>query len=300
MSPPSNASAPKVHEVAVKGFDSEPVAYESSRPSYPEDAVDCLEEHLGLRSGESAVLDLGAGSGKFTRLLASKNYHLTAVEPSPSMRATFADILPNVPILDGTAFAIPLESASQDAVIVAQAFHWFAQIETLREIHRVLKPGGRLGLVWNLEDRAAKKWVASLRDVYEMYEMGTPQYRLGLWKKVWQTAEAEELFSKLEDAHFEHETLCTEDLVWGRVCSKSYVACQSDEVKARLREQVLAILKSADDLERDPTFHELWKEGIRQLRIEPQSCPASARHLATSKHIPAVEFFLYSTAHFIT
>ncbi|KAL3686902.1 hypothetical protein R1sor_013211 [Riccia sorocarpa] len=251
MSLPPIVSIPEVHEVAVKGFNAEPVAYESSRPSYPKAAVDCLQSKLGLVPNESRVLDLGAGSGKFTRLLLSRNYHITAVEPARSMRETFAAILPDIPILDGTASSIPLESGSQDVVIVAQAFHWFAQIETLREIHRVLKPGGRLGLIWNLEDRTTKKWVAKLRDLYEQYEMGTPQYRLGLWMEVWKTKEAETLFSKLEEAHFEHEMLCSFDMVWGRVRSKSYVACQSDEVKKLLKEQVFAALQSAEDLELD-------------------------------------------------
>ncbi|KAL2628831.1 hypothetical protein R1flu_013517 [Riccia fluitans] len=251
MSPRASASVSQVHDVAAKGFDAEPVAYESSRPSYPEAAVDQIQTELGLVPNESRVLDLGAGSGKFTRLLLPRNYHITAVEPARSMRETFTTILPEIPILDGTASSIPVESGSQDAVIVAQAFHWFARIDTLREIHRVLKPRGRLGLIWNLEDRTAKKWVAELRDLYEKYEMGTPQYRLGLWKEVWQTNEAQELFSKLEEAHFEHEMLCSVDMVWGRVRSKSYVACQSEEVKRALKEQVLLALQSAEDLELD-------------------------------------------------
>ncbi|KAL3686898.1 hypothetical protein R1sor_013207 [Riccia sorocarpa] len=136
------------------------------------------------------------------------------------MRETFAAILPDIPILDGTASSIPPESASQDVVIVAQTFHWFAQIETLREIHRVLKPGVSAGAL----DGSVE---------------------------VWKTKEAETLFSKLEEAHFEHEMLCSFDMVWGRVRSKSYIACQSDEVKKLLKEQVFAALQSAEDLELD-------------------------------------------------
>ncbi|KAJ7562673.1 hypothetical protein O6H91_03G079800 [Diphasiastrum complanatum] len=251
-SPPPLNPQHDIHAVAAKGFDVDAHTYESNRPSYPAAAVSDLCIHLHLNPERSHVLDLASGSGKFTRLLLPHCLKLTAVEPSPSMRSAFANILPNIQVLDGSASAIPLASASQDAVVIAQAFHWFANLRSLREIHRVLKPGGRLGLIWNLEDRHAKKWVASLRDLYERYEMGTPQYRLGLWRGVWGTAEARELFTELEKGgRFEHEMVCTEEMVYGRVVSKSYIACWPAEEKESLRERVLQALRSAEDVERD-------------------------------------------------
>ncbi|CAM6096933.1 unnamed protein product [Calypogeia fissa] len=126
-------------------------------------------------------------------------------------------------------------------------------MDALKEIHIVLKPRGKLGLIWNLEGRNSAKWVASLRQLYEKYEMGTPQYRLGMWEEVWGTEEAKKLFTELHEAQFQHVQLCTEDVVWGRVVSKSYVACRSDEEKETLRAQVLEVLRSAD-LERDPAI----------------------------------------------
>lgn len=252
--PTNGASAETVHAVAEKGFNSDSQLYESARPSYPAAAVTHLQTELHLNPSESHVIDLAAGSGKFTRLLLPQKYHLLAVEPSPSMRAVFAQVLPTIPIHEGTGSSIPVEDGSQDAVVVAQAFHWFANIEVLREIHRVLKPGGGLGLIWNLEDKNSANWVASLRDLYEKYEMGSPQYRLGLWKKVWETEEAKKLFSELQEAHFQHVQLCSDDMVWGRVASKSYVACRSLEEKETLREQVLGVLRDAPDLVRDPAF----------------------------------------------
>lgn len=252
--PSGEGPAPAVHAVAAKGFDSDSQLYENARPSYPAAAVAHLQTELGLVPSESHVVDLGAGSGKFTRLFLRQHYHLLAVEPSPSMRAVFASVLPTIPIKDGTGTSIPVENGSQDAVVVAQGFHWFANIEVLQEIHRVLKPGGRLGLIWNLEDKDSAKWVESLRDLYEKYEMGSPQYRLGLWKQVWETEEAKELFTELQEAHFQHVQLCSDDMVWARVASKSYVACQSNEDKAALKEQVSGVLSAASDLERDPAF----------------------------------------------
>ncbi|CAM6090728.1 unnamed protein product [Calypogeia fissa] len=253
-SPSDGSSAMGVHDVAAKGFNTDSQIYESARPSYPAAAVAHLQTQLGLIPSQSHVVDLAAGSGKFTRLLLPQKYHLIAVEPSQSMRDVFTQVLPTIPILEGTGSSIPVEDGSQDAVVVAQAFHWFANMDALKEIHRVLKPHGKLGLIWNLEDRNSAKWVASLRQLYEKYEMGTPQYRLGIWREVWGTEEAKKLFTELQEAQFQHVQLCTEDVVWGRVASKSYVACRSDEEKETLRAQVLEVLRSAEDVERDPAI----------------------------------------------
>ena len=80
--------------------------------------------------------------------------------------------------LEGTATAIPLADQSVDAVVCAQAFHWFAAAEALREIHRVLRPGGTLGLVWNMRD-ARVPWVARLDAIVNRHEGDTPRYYTG-------------------------------------------------------------------------------------------------------------------------
>lgn len=136
---------------------------ETARPTYPLAGLELLREKLHLVPGESRVLDLAAGTGKLTRLLANYGYKLSAVEPTLSMREKFKAILPDIPLYDGTAWKIPFEDQSLDAVIVGQAFHWFDDLPTLKEIHRVLKPGGYLGLIWNMEDQKAKQWIAKMR-----------------------------------------------------------------------------------------------------------------------------------------
>jgi SAM-dependent methyltransferase len=142
---------------SARSFDGVADAYQRARPSYPAAAVAwVLERAPGRR-----VVDLAAGTGKLTQVLVAAGADVTAVEPLPNMRAHLERALPGVPALDGTAEAIPLGSGSADAVLVAQAFHWFDADRALREIARVLVPGGVLGLLWNLRDEQVA-WVAEL------------------------------------------------------------------------------------------------------------------------------------------
>ena len=147
-----------VHEVAL-GFDSTAAAYERGRPDYPPAAVEALVEALAIGPA-STVVDLGAGTGKLTRLLVPTGARVVAVEPLAGMRAELATAVRGVEVLDGTAEAMPLGDGRADAVVAAQAFHWFADHQSLSEIHRVLRPGGGLGLVWNVRDQSVPGWPA--------------------------------------------------------------------------------------------------------------------------------------------
>jgi SAM-dependent methyltransferase len=134
--------------------------YDAGRPDYPDDVVEHLVAAFGIGPG-SAVVDLGAGTGKLTGQLLAHGPSITAVEPSAAMRARFARNLPGVPVLDGDDQHIPLPDGFADALFVAQAFHWFDPVPALAEIGRVVRPGGGLGLVWNeLDDDVG--WVADL------------------------------------------------------------------------------------------------------------------------------------------
>jgi SAM-dependent methyltransferase len=135
------------------GFESGSDIYERSRPGYPPEAVDLLVETAGLAPG-SRVLDLAAGTGKMTRQLHERGLRCVAAEPSPSMREVFARVVPGVPLVGATAEQVPLDDATVDAVVVAQAFHWFDPAVALREMARVLRPGGWLALVWNERDES--------------------------------------------------------------------------------------------------------------------------------------------------
>jgi SAM-dependent methyltransferase len=98
------------------------------------------------------VLDLGAGTGKFTELLTTRADRVIAVEPSAAMLNVLRAKLADVESIVAGAESIPLPESSVDAVTVAQAFHWFDRDAACAEIARVLVPGGTLGLLWNHSD----------------------------------------------------------------------------------------------------------------------------------------------------
>jgi SAM-dependent methyltransferase len=227
--PPSS-----VHESAARGFARAPEDYEQGRPTYPPEALALLARVLGLEPGRT-VLDLAAGTGKLTRALRPTGARLVAVEPVAAMRAKLAESLPEARVLAGTAERIPLADGSMDAVTVAQAFHWFEGDVALAEIHRVLRPGGRLGLVWNARDEALP-WVAGLTTIMEPHRRGTPGYRSGDWHPAF---ERTRLFTRLEQAQFRLEHELTPDGVVARVASVSFVAAlpdaARDEVLGRVR-----------------------------------------------------------------
>jgi SAM-dependent methyltransferase len=128
--------------------------YGRLRPAPCEKAVDWL-----VPPGCGRVLDLAAGAGTLTALLAERVPEVTAVEPDDRMRAVLSARCPGVGALDGTAEALPLPDGGLDAVVVASAWHWFDAARAVPEIARVLRPGGRLSVVWNSLDRTVP-WVA--------------------------------------------------------------------------------------------------------------------------------------------
>lgn len=140
---------PAGRDVHARSFDRAAKVYRQTRPGYPLEAARWLTPGPGSR-----VLDLAAGTGKLTETLLRLDHHLdlVAVEPSEAMRAELADVVPGVTALPGTAEDIPLPDGDRDGVVVAQAWHWFTPERALPEIARVLRPGGRLGVVWNVRD----------------------------------------------------------------------------------------------------------------------------------------------------
>ena len=145
------APSPPEGDATHAVFDAVADEYARTRPGYPDDALDWVAREACLHDG-SDVLDLAAGTGKLTVPLVARGYRVVAVEPLPGMRARLAQALPGVVALEGTAERIPLPDGSFDAVLVGQAFHWFEPYGALDEIARVLRPNGRLVLLWNLWD----------------------------------------------------------------------------------------------------------------------------------------------------
>ena len=147
------------HAQRASSFGAGAGEYRAVRPSYPDTAIDWL-----LPAGARHVLDLAAGTGKLTERLVTRGLHVTAVEPSEGMRAELQDAVPSAHVLPGTAERIPLEDGSVDAVLVAQAWHWFDLAAAVPEIARVLRPGGRLGIVWNVRDDSVD-WVERFTEI---------------------------------------------------------------------------------------------------------------------------------------
>jgi len=223
-----------IHHAAADGYKKQADAYARGRPEYPQEALDWLKDTLRL-GPDRHVIDLGAGTGKFTRLLAATGAQVTAVEPVEAMRVELAKLLPGVTALAGTAEAIPLPDASLDAVVCAQSFHWFASPASVAEIRRVLKPGGELVMVWNVRDESVG-WVAALTDIMTPHEGDAPRYYKGDWRRVFP---AEGMGELLEQVFPYVHTGPAEHVVVDRVRSVSFIAAlpaaQQAEVIAAVR-----------------------------------------------------------------
>lgn len=165
----------EMSELARRGFGSGADRYHRARPAYRPEVIAHIRAAVGLGPGRE-VLDLAAGTGRMTRELAASGAAVTAVEPSEAMGAVFAAGLPDVPLRIGTAERIPLPDGSFDAVVVAQAFHWFDGPAALREIARVLRPGGGLVVLWNERDKSDAETVAlnavAEREEFRPYQVG--------------------------------------------------------------------------------------------------------------------------------
>lgn len=212
--------------------------YERVRPGYPKAAVSWLAEKLRI-DGRTTVLDLGAGTGKLTRELLPFAGRVIAVEPGPAMLAELERVVPEAEPLLGAAEAIPLGPASVDAVVCGQSFHWFRHAEALAEIRRVVKPFGRLGLIWNLRDSDDD----FQREVTALLRPFVPDDRNGPRESVAPLV-AQELGGQVEKGVFAFHDELDEDGVVDRMSSTSFVASASDAARraffANLRAAVAA------------------------------------------------------------
>ena len=202
--------------------------YERARPEYPSEAVAWVASKLGLESG-STIVDLGAGTGKLTRALLGTGGPVIAVEPGDAMRAELQRALPDVEALRGAAESIPLADGSVDCVTVGQAFHWFRHDEAVPELHRVLRPGGGLALLWNSRDH--DKPVQ--QEISDLISPFVPPDRPG--PERWATTlEQSALFVRPEEAHFPWMQQLDADGLAARIGSVSFVAAAPPEARAEL------------------------------------------------------------------
>jgi SAM-dependent methyltransferase len=206
-------------------FGAEAAAYERGRPSYPPEAIDWL-----LPAGARDVLDLGAGTGKLTTRLVERGLTVTAVDPIPEMLELLSNSLPDTPALLGTAEDIPLPDNSMDAVLVAQAWHWFDPERAVQEVARVLRPGGLLGLVWNTRDERLG-WVKDLGNI--IGHDSHPET---------ESVTLPEPFSATERHLVEWTSYLTPQALIDLVASRSYCITSPADVRTRTLDRVRELL----------------------------------------------------------
>lgn len=217
--------------------------YEAFRPSYPAAAADYIRQ-TGRLDERSTMVDLGAGTGLMTRLLRPVE-RLLAIEPVPAMRDVLRKAVPEAEVMDGTAGEIPLPSAAADMVLVAQAFHWFADRDAVREIARVLKPEGLLALVWNTRD-SDDPFMEQLYTVLAPYRLDSPGYDSTPWRKVFDGKDAP--LGIASHKSFPWEESLTLAHLKGRVRSTSYIALLETPVQVVVMRELEALVGSeADD-----------------------------------------------------
>jgi ubiquinone/menaquinone biosynthesis C-methylase UbiE len=200
-------------------------AYERGRPTYPAEAVTWM-----LGDQPLTVLELGAGTGKLTRVLTALGHDVHATDPDEAMLAVLEQQVPGARTAIASAEDIPLADASVDAVIAAQAFHWFDLDRALPEIARVLRPEGRVCLIWNHRNDKIP-WVRRLGTLIGTQEQQDDPAQALIFS---------ELFGFVEDHEFSHWQTIDRRSIQDLVLSRSNVAVLDADARAAKLAEVLA------------------------------------------------------------
>ena len=223
-------------------------AYDRGRPGYPPEAV----RLAGLPSSAS-VLDLGAGTGKLTRLLVSTFARVIAVEPDDEMLRLLRAGCPEAEVLTGSAELIPLPDRSVDAVFAAQSFHWFANERALGELARVLTPGGTLVLLWNLPAGPTEPPIGDVQRLLEPHWPEGWDFPLDLGLSTsgqgtgdWRDALTHSPFEQLQEARVANPQVVEPEELVAFFASMGWIANLDDEMRVPLLDQVRQSLTAAE------------------------------------------------------
>jgi len=269
-------SGETVHPTSLNSFNSNHTLYDRVRPDFSTSFVIKFLKSLGLANSDGQfntdkkVLELAAGTGKFTRNLVASGWsskdNLKIVEPSSGMLESFAKNFPEADAKIGSSYDIPLEDNSIDAVIVAQGFHWFADESSLKEIRRVLKPDGKLGLIWNFDStsnnfslKASGKdlglseqelkykegWEKIAKEAH-VYDEGVPQYRKGEWRNAFKDQDLFETESSVNEFQYRIQPFDKAN-VYDYWLSRSYITKLPDDEKAKFKTKVEEMISSLPD-----------------------------------------------------
>lgn len=220
-------------ERLARSFGAEAQTYETGRPDYPVQAVDWLLQPVAGGERRIRVADVGAGTGKLTRVVQELGAEVVAIDPDPQMLAALRERVHAVPTFVGTAERMPLPDDSVDAVVLGQAWHWVDPVSAAAEAGRVLRSGGVLGLVWNLRDEAVD-WVARMTSIMhgshaeDVLAQGPP--RVG------------EPFGELESAEWRWTRPMNRATLLAMARSRSYVITAPADERARIETGLVELL----------------------------------------------------------
>lgn len=225
-----------IHEAAAKGFERGADEYEVGRPGYPQAIVPTV----GILPGH-VVVDVGAGTGKFTRLLVAAGADVIAVEPVDAMRRKLGEVLPGIRIVEGTGESMPVEDGVADAITAAQAFHWFDPQRALDEAARVLREGGTLALVWNVRD---PEWppAKAIDELMSSVAGDAPRFR-----RPPEALRDHAAFTDHRHVRLSNPVRQTVETMRNRISSVSYVSSLADDRRAEVLAEVERIVAGLGD-----------------------------------------------------
>jgi SAM-dependent methyltransferase len=234
--------------------------YERGRPGWPRAVLDVP----GLASA-GAVVELGAGTGKLTRLLVEVFDDVVAIEPDAGMRRVLVATCPGVRVLDGSAEAIPLPEGSADAVFVAEAFHNFDAAAAVAEIARVLRPGGMVVLLWNVPAGPTEPSIAPVEALlaevgptreevgHDPFDLHTDRFASGAWKQPFGASP----FDELREERLANAQTVDRDGLVAFFASMGWLADRPDAERLPLLDRVRTLL-DADEYRRPWETRLFW------------------------------------------
>ncbi|KAI3406382.1 hypothetical protein KGF56_000863 [Candida oxycetoniae] len=304
------------HSIAISSFNSNHSSYDIFRPSFTPLIVQPFLVELELGRYEKStglyefdtnkkIVEIACGTGKFTKNLVDNGWtsNLTVVEPSIGMLETFRRNFPQIKNIQASSFNTTLENTSVDAIIIAQAFHWFADEVSLKEFSRILKPRGKLGLIWNFDSSspsqksnaddckfynassryfntltfkgnneqvlaqyfANQKWNEEVTKYIYSFDINVPQYRHGKWKQILLNNPYFE--SHISDSFALYDQEINKDDVWKYWETRSYITDLSPDKK-------LEIKKHVEDLIKKYAQNSSYVDENKRLLIKPMATHA--------------------------
>lgn len=258
MDPP-----PGAWRMPAGSLDRWPEDYERGRPGWPPEVADIP----GLPSA-ATVLDLGAGTGKLTRVLVSRFARVISVEPADAMRRLLVAFCPEAEALAGSAEEIPLADASVDAVFAAEAFHRFDGEGALAEIARVLRPRGVLVVMWNLPAGPIEPSIAAVERLlhqrvpdaaelgYDPLDLNPRRYASGEWR----LAFAESPFEELQEARLPNPQTVDRDGLVAFLASMGWIADLPDAERLPLLDEMRSLVTA-------PEYRRPWETHVHWTRL---------------------------------